>query len=63
MEKDGVGPNDPQYKGQMMARAMVKATDGERNFDRTDKDESDQMGLTSLVIGKIIKQGPNAILA
>ncbi len=59
--KDGVGPDDPQYNGADEGEGDGKPTDGEPNFDRTDKDESDQIGLTSLVIERLSNKGPNAI--
>jgi len=59
--KDGVGPEDPQYNGPDEGEGDGKPTDGEPNFDRTDKDESDQIGLTSLVIERLSNKGPNAI--
>lgn len=48
--KDGVGPFDPQYLGPDEGEGDGLPTDGEPNFDKTDKDESDQIGLTSLSI-------------
>ncbi|MCK9426622.1 MAG: hypothetical protein M0Q21_11335 [Ignavibacteriaceae bacterium] len=50
--KDGVGPYDPQYTDADEGEGDGKPTDGEPNFDKTDKDESDQIGLNavSLVI-------------
>lgn len=59
--RDGVGPYDPQYKGPDEGEGDGKPTDGEPNFDRTDKDESDQIGLTSLVIERLSNKGPSAI--
>ncbi len=59
--KDGVGPFDPQYKGPDDGEADGMPTHGEPNFDETDKDESDQIGLTSLVIERLSNKGPNAI--
>lgn len=59
--KDGVGPNDPQYTGPDEGEGDGKPTHGEPNFDETDKDESDQIGLTSLVIERLSNKGPNAI--
>ena len=46
---DGVGPNDPNYYGADPdgTEANGMPDDGEPNFGRTDKDESDQIGLTS----------------
>lgn len=51
--KDGVGPFDPQYEGPDEGEGDGIPTDGEPNFDRTDKDESDQIGLTSLSIYRL----------
>ncbi|MFA6440362.1 MAG: T9SS type A sorting domain-containing protein [Bacteriovoracaceae bacterium] len=48
--KDGVGPNDPQYQGADEGEGNGMPTQGEPNFDQTDKDESDQIGLTSASI-------------
>jgi hypothetical protein len=45
---DGIGPDDPFYPGNDEGEGDGIPTDGEPNFDRTDKDESDQIGLTSL---------------
>ncbi|MCK9210116.1 MAG: hypothetical protein M0P61_04685 [Ignavibacteriaceae bacterium] len=46
--KDGVGPYDPQYTGPDEGEGDGKPTDGEPNFDKTDKDESDQIGLNAV---------------
>lgn len=59
--KDGVGPFDPQYLGPDEGEGDGKPTPGEPNFDATDKDESDQIGLTSLVIERLSNKGPSAI--
>ncbi len=56
--KDGVGPFDPQYMGPDEGEGDGISTDGEPNFDRTDKDESDQIGLTSLSIYRLAGKGP-----
>jgi len=56
--QDGVGPWDPQYKGPDIGEADGLPTDGEPNFDKTDKDESDQIGLTSLSIYRLAGKGP-----
>jgi hypothetical protein len=50
---DGVGPFDPQYNGPDAGEGDGFKTAGEPNFDATDKDESDQIGLTSLVIKQL----------
>jgi len=63
--EDGVGPFDPQYTGPDFGEGDGKPTGsetkGEPNFDRTDKDESDQIGLTSLAIERLSNKGPLAI--
>lgn len=56
--KDGVGPFDPQYKGADIGEGDGLPTLGEPNFDRTDKDESDQIGLQSAYIGLLADKGP-----
>ncbi|MEG8946381.1 hypothetical protein [Rosettibacter firmus] len=56
--QDGVGPWDPQYKGPDTGEGDGVPTDGEPNFDKTDKDESDQIGLTSLSIYRLAGKGP-----
>ena len=50
MGKDGVGPFDRQYNGPDEGEGDGLPTDGEPNFDKTDKDESDQIGLTAVSI-------------
>ncbi|MEW6194895.1 MAG: hypothetical protein AB1521_07060 [Bacteroidota bacterium] len=59
--KDGVGPLDLQYNGPDEGEGDGVPTDGEPKFDATDKDESDQIGLTSLAIERLSNKGPNAI--
>ena len=59
--KDGVGPFDPQYKGRDEGEGDGLPTLGEPNFDKTDKDESDQIGLQSAYIGLLADKGPNGI--
>ncbi|RJP61917.1 MAG: hypothetical protein C4539_19060 [Ignavibacteriales bacterium] len=59
--KDGVGPYDTQYEGPDEGEGDGFATTGEPNFDATDKDESDQIGLTSLVIERLSSTGPTAV--
>ncbi|VAX18140.1 putative lipoprotein [hydrothermal vent metagenome] len=46
---DGVGPEDPNYYGPDLngTEANSRPDDGEPNYNKTDKDESDQIGLTS----------------
>ncbi|HAL56009.1 MAG TPA: hypothetical protein DCP63_05930 [Bacteroidetes bacterium] len=51
--RDGVGPFDPQYLGPDEGEGDGRPTDGEPNFDKTDKDESDQIGLTSVSIYRL----------
>lgn len=58
---DGVGPFDPQYNGPDQGEGDGVPTSGEPNFDATDKDESDQIGLTSLTIDRIENKGPLSI--
>lgn len=48
--KDGLGPFDMDYKGPDEGEGDGKPTDGEPHFDKTDKNESDQIGLTALDI-------------
>lgn len=59
--EDGVGPFDPQYKGPDAGEGDGIPTNGEPNFDKTDKDESDQIGLTSLKIDRLDNKGPLSI--
>ncbi|MBU0473298.1 MAG: hypothetical protein KKF62_03970 [Bacteroidetes bacterium] len=51
--QDGVGPFDSQYIAPDAGEGDGIPTDGEPNFDKTDKDESDQIGLTSLSIYRL----------
>lgn len=55
--KDGVGPFDRQYKGPDEGEGDGLPTPGEPDFDQTDKDESDQIGLTSMSIYRLIDGG------
>jgi hypothetical protein len=55
--KDGVGPYDRQYNGPDEGEGDGLPTHGEPNFDETDKDESDQIGLTSLSIYFLVDGG------
>ncbi|RPI05265.1 MAG: hypothetical protein EHM64_07145 [Ignavibacteriae bacterium] len=48
--RDGVGPTDLQYTGPDAGEGDGLPTHGEPNFDETDKDESDQIGLSSAAI-------------
>ncbi len=45
---DGVGPLDENYPGRDEGEGDGRPTLGEPDFDKTDKDESDQIGLTSV---------------
>ncbi|MDZ7373775.1 MAG: hypothetical protein ONB23_07365 [candidate division KSB1 bacterium] len=47
---DGVGPYDASYTGPDEGEADGIPTPGEPDFDYTDKDESDQIGLTGFLI-------------
>jgi hypothetical protein len=51
--RDGVGPFDRQYSGPDEGEGDGLPTDGEPNFDRLDKDESDQIGLTAVSIYRL----------
>lgn len=55
--KDGVGPFDRQYTGPDEGEGDGVPTDGEPNFDKTDKDESDQIGLTAVSIYRLGQGG------
>lgn len=55
--RDGVGPFDRQYTGPDEGEGDGLPTDGEPNFDKTDKDESDQIGLTSVAIYRLGQGG------
>ena len=48
--EDGLGPNDFNYPGPDIGEADGIPTSGEPDFDYTDKDESDQIGLTGFRI-------------
>ncbi|MCB0729720.1 MAG: hypothetical protein KDC88_01700 [Ignavibacteriae bacterium] len=50
---DGVGPFDPQYDQPDEGEGDGVPTNGEPNFDKTDIDESDMIGLTSLSIYRL----------
>jgi hypothetical protein len=45
---DGIGPLDENYPGPDEGEADKRPTLGEPDFDKTDKDESDQIGLTAV---------------
>jgi hypothetical protein len=51
--KDGVGPFDRQYTSPDEGEGDGVPTNGEPNFDKTDKDESDQIGLTAVSIYRL----------
>jgi hypothetical protein len=55
--KDGVGPFDRQYNGPDEGEADGMPTPGEPDFDRTDVEESDQIGLTSMSIYLLVDGG------
>ncbi len=55
--QDGIGPFDGQYTGPDEGEGDGLPTDGEPNFDRTDIDESDMIGLTSLSIYRLGEGG------
>ncbi len=55
--KDGVGPYDRQYTGPDEGEGDGIPTDGEPNFDKTDKDESDQIGLTAVSLYRLGQGG------
>jgi len=55
--RDGVGPFDRQYNGPDEGEGDGLPTDGEPNFDKTDKDESDQIGLTAVSIYRLGEGG------
>jgi hypothetical protein len=70
---DGVGPNDPSYTGPDKGEADGTATSGydalgndtgypgEPNIDKTDKDESDQIGLSAVSLTPLSDKGPNGV--
>jgi len=45
---DGIGPESPDYTGPDQGEGDGIPTDGEPHFDKTDIDESDQIGLTAM---------------
>jgi len=55
--EDGVGPFDPQYTVPDAGEGDGVPTDGEPKFDKTDKDESDQIGLTAVAIYRLGQGG------
>ncbi|MGH1366691.1 MAG: hypothetical protein ACRBF0_24235 [Calditrichia bacterium] len=55
--RDGVGPFDRQYNGPDEGEGDGLPTPGEPDFDRTDVDESDQIGLNSMSIYRLVDGG------
>ncbi|MFH0735299.1 MAG: hypothetical protein V1773_11515 [bacterium] len=55
--QDGVGPWDVQYNGPDYGEGDGTHTPGEPNFDATDKDESDQIGLTAVSLYRLGQGG------
>lgn len=55
--QDGIGPLDRQYTGRDAGEGDGIPTNGEPNFDKTDIDESDMIGLTSLSIYRLGQGG------
>jgi hypothetical protein len=58
---DGVGPYDLQYNGPDAGEGDGIPTHGEPNFDETDKDESDQIGLTAVALNVLGDKGPTGV--
>jgi hypothetical protein len=58
---DGVGPYDLQYVGPDAGEGDGIPTHGEPNFDETDKDESDQIGLTAVALNVLGDKGPTGV--
>ena len=54
---DGVGPDDSTYTGPDNGEGDGFPTDGEPNFDKTDKDESDQIGLVAVSVYRLGQGG------
>ena len=50
---DGIGPFDESYVEPDSGQANGRPDQGEPNFGITDKDESDQLGLTGFLISKV----------
>jgi hypothetical protein len=59
--RDGVGPNDLQYTGPDEGEGDGLPTHGEPDFDETDKDESDQIGLMAVSLTPLSDKGPNGV--
>ncbi|MFW5973147.1 MAG: hypothetical protein ACOCTG_04075 [Bacteroidota bacterium] len=58
--RDGLGPYDINYPGTDAGEADGVPTVGEPNFDQTDVDESDQMGLTGVHVASRLYYQPGA---
>ena len=58
--RDGLGPWDLGYTGPDEGEGDGLPTHGEPHFDETDKDESDQIGLTAVSIYVLADKGPLA---
>ncbi len=48
--EDGLSPTSPNYPGRDVGEGDGQPTSGEPNFDKLDKDESDQIGLTGFAV-------------
>jgi len=59
--RDGLGPWDLGYPGPDLGEGDGMPTHGEPHFDETDKDESDQIGLTSVTLGTLADKGPTGM--
>jgi hypothetical protein len=59
--RDGVGPFDLQYSGPDQGEGDGLPTPGEPNFDQTDKDESDQIGLQAVALNILSDKGPTGV--
>ncbi len=59
--RDGVGPFDLQYTGPDQGEGDGVPTPGEPNFDQTDKDESDQIGLQAVALNILSDKGPTGV--
>ncbi len=59
--RDGVGPFDLQYAGPDQGEGDGVPTPGEPNFDQTDKDESDQIGLQAVALNILSDKGPTGV--
>ncbi|HEY9167609.1 MAG TPA: hypothetical protein VIS48_15755 [Candidatus Kryptonia bacterium] len=58
---DGLGPWDLDYTGPDIGEGDGLPTHGEPHFDATDKDESDQIGLTAVTLGTLADKGPTGM--